>query len=57
MLRAGIWSEKLGRITSHGGRILRILVLFMCALGILVVIYRARGARIEKENANKPLKQ
>ncbi len=51
------WSAKLGQV--FGGRIIRILILFLCALAILVGVYRARGNRIEKEQLekNRPLKQ
>jgi hypothetical protein len=50
MLRAVNWGEKLGHIFGgHHGRILRIMILFLCALGVLVGIYRARSDRIQKE--------
>lgn len=58
MLQAVNWSEKLGQIFGgHRGRVLRILILFLCALGVLVGVYRARSVRLEKEKLRreKPL--
>ena len=58
MLRAVNWGEKLGHVFGgHHGRILRILLLFLCSLGVLVVIYRARTERINKENATAKYQQ
>jgi len=52
------WRENAKKLFGgHKGKILRIVFLFLCALAVLVGIYRARADRIKKEQGLRTLKR